>query len=85
MCSVGHALIKKTMKEKKAIFASELSLHLYYHDLYDVESSDLSFLYIVRLLSESGKKLSELISPLKKYVFVLFVAHEKRKIHCACF
>lgn len=80
MCSVGHALIKKTMKEKKAIFASELSLHLYYHDLYDIESSDLSFLYIVRLLSESGKKLSELTSPLKKYFHsgeINFEVHDK--------
>lgn len=80
MCSVGHALIKKTMKEKDAIFASELSLHLYYHDLYDVESSDLSFLYVLRLLSESGKKLSELVEPLKKYFHsgeINFEVHDK--------
>lgn len=38
MCKVGHANIKKMMKENKAVFASELSLHLYYQDMYDVES-----------------------------------------------
>ncbi|OGH84580.1 MAG: hypothetical protein A2261_02995 [Candidatus Magasanikbacteria bacterium RIFOXYA2_FULL_44_8] len=64
---VGHALIKKQMKEQSATFASELSLHLYFHSMYDVESTDLALLYILRLLSQSNKKLSELIAPLKKY------------------
>ncbi|HLC69917.1 MAG TPA: phosphomannomutase/phosphoglucomutase [Patescibacteria group bacterium] len=60
MCPVGHANIKAFMKERKAVFAAELSLHLYYGDMYDVESSDLSLLYILKILSESNKKLSEL-------------------------
>ncbi|MEK7084351.1 MAG: phosphomannomutase/phosphoglucomutase [Patescibacteria group bacterium] len=64
---VGHANIKRVMKEKQAVFASELSLHLYYHDLSDVESSDLSFLYIAQMLSRAQRPLSEIIAPLKKY------------------
>jgi len=60
ICPVGHSNIKKIMKENNAIFASELSLHLYYHDMYDVESSDLSLLYIIELLSRKNKKLSEI-------------------------
>ncbi|OGH80913.1 MAG: hypothetical protein A3I29_03395 [Candidatus Magasanikbacteria bacterium RIFCSPLOWO2_02_FULL_44_11] len=66
-CMVGHALIKKDLKEKGAMFASELSLHLYYHDMYDVESSDLSLLYVLQMLSREKKKLSALVAPLKKY------------------
>ena len=66
-CMVGHALIKKMIKEKKASFASELSLHLYFSDMYGVECSDLSFLYILQLLSRESKSLSELSKPLKKY------------------
>lgn len=80
MCTVGHANIKKNMKDTGAIFASELSLHLYYHDLYDIESSDLSFLYVARMISESGKKLSELVLPLKKYFHsgeINFEVHDK--------
>lgn len=80
MCMVGHANIKKNMKDTGAIFASELSLHLYYHDLYDVESSDLSFLYIARMISESGCKISELVEPLKKYFHsgeINFEVHNK--------
>mgnify|MGYP000978046841 CR=1 FL=1 len=67
MCKVGHANIKKMMKERKAIFAAELSLHLYYGDMYDLESSDLSFLYFAHMLSTSGKKLSELWKPLQSH------------------
>ena len=67
MCMVGHALIKKMMKETQAAFASELSLHVYFRDMYDVESSDLSFLYLAQLISREQKPLSSLIQPLKKY------------------
>jgi phosphomannomutase len=67
MCKVGHANIKKMMKEQKAIFATELSLHLYYGDVYDLESPELSFLYFARILSTSGKKLSELWKPMQTH------------------
>ncbi len=67
MCKVGHANIKKLLKETKGAFASELSLHLYYHDTFDVESTDLSLLYILQLLSREKKPLSSLVAPLKKY------------------
>jgi len=67
MCPVGHALIKKKMKEEGVKYASELSLHLYYEDMYGVESTDLSLLYFLRLISQSGKKMSELVAPFKKY------------------
>ncbi len=67
MCKVGHANIKKMMKETGASFASELSLHLYYSEMYDVESSDLSFLYIAKILSQSEEKLSALWQKMNKY------------------
>lgn len=67
MCMVGHANIKRMMKKQKATFAAELSLHLYYQDTYDVESTDLSLLLILSILSQSNKKLSELWRPLQRY------------------
>ncbi len=67
MCQVGHANIKKAMREKNAVFASELSLHLYYSDLYYLESSDLCLLYTLQMLSRENKKLSELTAAFKKY------------------
>ncbi len=66
-CMIGHANIKKMMKETKAVFASELSLHLYYQDMYDLECSDLSLLYILKILSEKNKKLSELWQGMVRY------------------
>lgn len=67
MSMVGHANIKKRMKENGAIFGSEISLHLYYHDIYDLESSDLSFLYILQALSREKKTLSAMVKPFQKY------------------
>lgn len=64
---VGHANIKKAMKENNIAFASELSMHLYFHSMYDLESSDLALLYVLRMLSRSENHLSELTAPLKKY------------------
>ncbi|KKW41331.1 MAG: Phosphomannomutase [Candidatus Magasanikbacteria bacterium GW2011_GWA2_56_11] len=67
MCRVGHAFIKRLLPEKKAVFASELSLHLYYSDCRNLECSDLSLLYVLQLLSRSGQPLSSLVRPLRKY------------------
>ena len=67
LCPVGHALIKKIMKENKALFASELSLHLFFQEMYDVESTDLALMYILKIVSASGKKVSELVKPFDKY------------------
>ena len=67
MCKVGHANIKKALKEIGGAYASELSLHLYYHDMFDVESTDLSLLYVLQMLSRENKPLSALVAPLQKY------------------
>ncbi len=63
---VGHALMKKLMREKDAAFAGELSLHFYHQDLYNSESGDLTMLYLLEMLSDN-KKLSELAKPLRRY------------------
>lgn len=67
MCMVGHALIKKMMVTNKADFASELSMHLYFADLFNLESSDLSLLYILQLLSRDGRTLSNIVKPMSQY------------------
>jgi len=57
MTSVGHALVKKQMKEEKAEFAAELSLHMFYHDMYDLEVPELSLLYMLKAMKD--KKLNQ--------------------------
>ncbi|WFB36440.1 phosphomannomutase/phosphoglucomutase [Kiritimatiellota bacterium B12222] len=67
MCRVGHAFIKAQMREANAIFAGELSGHYYFRENYFTESSGLAVIYIANLVSQSGKKLSELVAPIRKY------------------
>jgi len=67
MTRVGHAHIKPRMKETGAVFASELSLHLYFRDMTNQESSELCLLYLMRLLSREQKPLTELLGPLRRY------------------
>ena len=64
---VGHALIKKMMKDNDAVFASELSLHLYFKDMYGVESSEYALGLLLAILAREEKSVSELVSPMKKY------------------
>jgi phosphomannomutase len=67
MCRVGHAFIKRQLREDGALFAGELSMHFYYRDIWGLESGDLALLLMLREIAQSGKKLSELWRPLKRY------------------
>lgn len=67
MCRVGHAFIKKQMRDNDALFAGELSGHYYFKDNYTAESSALAILSLANIVSRSGKPLSELVRPLRKY------------------
>ncbi|MDF3131196.1 phosphomannomutase/phosphoglucomutase [Kiritimatiellaeota bacterium B1221] len=67
MCRVGHAFIKAQMREANAVFAGELSGHYYFRENFFTESSGLAVIYIANLVSQSGKTLSELVAPIRKY------------------
>jgi len=67
MSRVGHAFIKQQMRDAKAIFAGELSGHYYFRENYYTESSALAVIYIANIVSQSGKTLSELVAPIKRY------------------
>lgn len=68
MCKVGHANIKKLMRETGAVFAGELSMHFYFSDLWNCESGDLAMLLMLRRMAEEKKPLSEVWEPLRQYV-----------------
>ncbi len=68
MCRVGHAHIKKQMRETSALFGGELSMHFYFSDLWNVESGDFAFLLLLRLLMREQKPLSTIWKPLQHYV-----------------
>lgn len=67
VCRVGHAFVKQQMHKTNALFAGELSGHFYYRDTFTAESSTLTIILILNILSETRKKLSELIKPFQKY------------------
>lgn len=64
---VGHSFIKNDMRKHKAIFAGEHSGHYYFADNYMADSGLIAALIGLAILSDSGKKLSNLVAPYRKY------------------
>jgi phosphomannomutase len=64
---VGHAFIKKTLAETKAVFGGELSGHFYFRDNFFADSGAIAFARLLSVLSEQPGPLSGLIDPLKRY------------------
>lgn len=60
LCRVGHAFIKKQMRESGAFFAGELSCHFYAREFFSVESADYMMLLVLQLLQTTGQPLSVL-------------------------
>jgi phosphomannomutase len=57
----GHAFIKEKMRETNAVYGGEMSAHHYFRDNAYSDSGMIPFLLILQLMSEEGKKLSELV------------------------
>ncbi len=64
---VGHSFIKTTMRDHNAPFGGELAGHFYYRDNYTADSSILTLIEVLDLLRETGRPLSELVAPLRRY------------------
>ncbi len=66
-CRVGHAFIKKQMREEKAIFAGELSGHYYFQENYNAEATPLVISYLFNLMSKTKKTISQLVDAYHRY------------------
>lgn len=64
---VGHSLIKKQMRDEGAVFAGELSGHYYFQENSNAEESALASIFVLNLMNETGKKITELTKDLKRY------------------
>ncbi|MDP2630404.1 MAG: phosphomannomutase/phosphoglucomutase [Candidatus Uhrbacteria bacterium] len=64
---VGHTLIKQCMRKENGLFAGELSGHYYFRDIGTFEAPLMALATVLNLLATSGKKLSELVNPLRRY------------------
>ncbi len=67
-CMVGHANIKKQMRETGATFAGELSGHYYFTEKgYSAEMGALPAILLLNIMASTGKKLSELVARVCRY------------------
>ncbi|MGH8925059.1 MAG: phosphomannomutase/phosphoglucomutase [Acidimicrobiia bacterium] len=64
---VGHSFIKQVMAETGAVFGGEHSGHYYFAANFRADSGMLAMLVLLQLLSESGRKLSELRIEVEPY------------------
>nr|WP_321465580.1 phosphomannomutase [uncultured Desulfobulbus sp.] len=60
MTRTGHAFIKENMRALNAIYGGEMSAHHYFRDFGYCDSGMLPWLLVCRLISVTGKPLSEL-------------------------
>jgi phosphomannomutase len=67
---VGHAFFKTRMREEDAAFGGEVSGHYYFRDFYCADSGTIPALLILELLSEKGKRMSELLAPYRSRYFI---------------
>lgn len=65
MWKTGHSLIKKKIKEEKALLAGEMSGHIFFADRYfGFDDAIYSSARLLELLSRSDKKISQMLSDL---------------------
>jgi phosphomannomutase len=67
---VGHAFIKARMREIDAVFAGEVSAHYYFRAFSQADSGVVPFLLMLALVSARGRKLSEILAPLRSRYFI---------------
>jgi phosphomannomutase len=78
---VGHSFIKATMRQKSAIFGGELAGHYYFRDHSYADCPMMSVVEVLNLIRASGKPLSALVQPLRRYAKspeINFVVEDKQ-------
>lgn len=69
MCRVGHSFVKAQMREEGALFAGELSGHLYFRfsDGLVADDGTAALVALLDVLGAEGRPLAELVKPLRRY------------------
>ncbi|MDA8097897.1 MAG: phosphomannomutase [Clostridia bacterium] len=57
----GHAFIKERMRAEDAVYGGEMSAHHYFRDFAYCDSGMIPWLMVLEIMSQTGKKLSELM------------------------
>ncbi len=64
---VGHAFMKKALRDTHAIFGGELSGHFYYRDNYYADSGMITLVHLLNIVSEANMPVTELVQPIRRY------------------
>jgi phosphomannomutase len=67
---VGHAFMKRAMREIGAEFGGEVSGHYYFRQFYNADSGTVPALLVLELISKSGRTLSDLVGELRSKYFI---------------
>lgn len=70
MNRVGHAFIKRRMREANAIFGGEVTGHYYFRDFSYCDNGFIPALLILELLSKAGQSLHQMLAPLAAKYFI---------------
>jgi phosphomannomutase len=70
MNRVGHAFIKRRMREENAIFGGEVTGHYYFRDFYYADNGFIPALLILELMSRKNMTLRDLLAPLRAKYFI---------------
>ncbi|HSB60985.1 MAG TPA: phosphomannomutase/phosphoglucomutase, partial [Vicinamibacteria bacterium] len=66
MNRVGHAFMKKRMREEGAAFGGEVSGHFYFRDNWFADNGMIPALLILEHLGREKRKLSEILAPIRE-------------------
>jgi phosphomannomutase len=65
MHRVGHAFIKRRMRDENAVFGGEVSGHFYFRENWFADNGMIPALLVLELLGSSGQRLSQILKPLR--------------------
>ena len=70
MNRVGHAFIKKRMRDEDAIFGGEVTGHYYFRDFYYADNGFIPALLMLELMSKKNMSLHDLLAPYRERYFI---------------
>ena len=70
MNRVGHAFIKRRMREEDAVFGGEVTGHYYFRDFSYADNGFIPALLILELMSRKNMTLRDLLAPLRAKYFI---------------
>jgi phosphomannomutase len=70
MNRVGHAFMKRRMREENAAFGGEVTGHYYFRDFYYADNGFIPALLILELMSAKNMTLRDLLAPLRAKYFI---------------